>query len=1018
MAQRYFRVGALLALTGALLLGSPGRAEAASYYFAAQSLIIPMDICYQPSVGTGATPANGYCADPKGTADDGLTKAYGLVYRLLQQGVSIYYVMDPTKSAINGVDLTITAAAGTPVSLFDRSVNGGGSKEFMTNTHTSIAYRGAPFVIDSTDYQKVVTFLMNDKASTSPQFKNVDVHVAKQGFMAPVAALLNEVPPRIALLNLGGAAIGVLEGYLKDAGLYSGTSIAAYPSIGDVFTEFDNVSDFTTANGLVAGNFQILWAPHWEGKSMTSGDLTAVLGAISSFLDAGHPFFAECAAIATIEGATAKTSYGAQAAPTGGNFLLSVPAGKTALITNTLPQPTWPTKATEGLAFNASAMTNPLVQIGDFTFSNSVTSATYDFQPDTAKGAAWRTGVQHVVTSTAPANESSYQNLDILTTFHKDNDPKKGLIIYLGGHSYGSQGSTCNPTCSVNSQTQLIAGERLVLNSLVFLGQQPNTLELARSAPILGPDNTTYQGTYISQAGPKQAYPPWMGHFREYPPYVSSGTGMQFNQIKLNWDAAKLLPAAASRNIFTVVLSGGVMTKTSFVSANASLLGTPMGLSGAAVATAIDGIRGGVFGGIDHSTPAIIGPSSVAGSPTRPTVAYVGGLDGMLHAIGVSGSGVTPGVELWAFIPPSQLGLIAGYQAGVDGSPQVGDVFVDTTGSGVRTWHTLLAIPNRTFGGTIDVLDVTDPLHPAWMWTGSNTITGYGMGAASGAAFTTIGYGAALRGILLVATNNTGNAGNGVNLYALDAGRGTVVWQWNHLYSRKIPSTTTTVPNDVPAVPTAVDTTGDGSVSNKVYFGDLDGRMWEIDATTGTGANMLYDAGADGYPFAASLAVFRDATTNNLGLVGVTGGADWVTTNLTGFVVAVDAQHYQSGNSGLGTQLWKTNLGAGERVYAAPTVAGGDVYVFSSLGALNGNISSSLADLGVLRRISLGSGSIGLTMSLYKSAAEVQVGTDGSIVAASTVGLNIIGNAGRNGTSVPLDNHAKPATVNAWLDLH
>ena len=108
-----------------LVAGAPGRAAAAPVDFPAGSWVIPMDTCYQPSspikcngpaansscavypeVGNGFYApyttaadgrilsnfyANGTCPEPltQTPARDGITKAYGLVYRLLQRGVPV-----------------------------------------------------------------------------------------------------------------------------------------------------------------------------------------------------------------------------------------------------------------------------------------------------------------------------------------------------------------------------------------------------------------------------------------------------------------------------------------------------------------------------------------------------------------------------------------------------------------------------------------------------------------------------------------------------------------------------------------------------------------------------------------------------------------------------------------------------------------------------------------------------------------------------------------------------------------
>jgi type IV pilus assembly protein PilY1 len=159
------------------------------------------------------------------------------------------------------------------------------------------------------------------------------------------------------------------------------------------------------------------------------------------------------------------------------------------------------------------------------------------------------------------------------------------------------------------------------------------------------------------------------------------------------------------------------------------------------------------LGGIDHSDPAVVGPSPfISGTPwnTRPVVAYAAGHDGMLHAFFVSSSdgqktsswsaegysmpsGVKPGQELWAFIPPGQVCGIATNNALVDGNINVVDVFgdfpndanndgsIDWTSKGEqpnhqRRWRTVLTATAGAGGSEIFALDVTNPLKPILLW--------------------------------------------------------------------------------------------------------------------------------------------------------------------------------------------------------------------------------------------------------------------------------------------------------------
>lgn len=978
------RIRGLILATVLVAMGAAPSALASTRTFAANSIIIPMDFCYQTTASTtGITGTPAYCIHSTNAlnAGEGIFLAYGLVYRLLQNGINVYVITDPAKTKIDDPDMTITAASGTPVTYYKRSNQT--LTEFFTG-NTAITYRGAPFVIDAGDYTRAIALIQSNAVFT-PTFDNVVLHVAKQSFNAPVSIVLSGAPPRIALNNLGGAATSVLTGYLTDAGLNTAGAGGVYPGTqGTIYDEFDNDSDFT-GNGLINGGYKILWTPHWTGDAQ----LNQVTSAIGSFVDAGFALFAECASIEEFE-----TSYKAggntvsAAGATTGHFQASAGVWING-ITN------WPDpkKATQSWVYDD--VTNPYVQVGDYKFT-SVGGHVHSWKPETSLGSVYKSTLTHLIKS-YDSSSATNSNWDIETIVHKDDDPAKGPMIYLGGHSYSGQ----------------VAGERLVLNTLLILGQQYVVSESTRSSPIVVADGTTYQGSYLNVSVAQNAYPPVTGHFRQYPPGGLAGTSVTgFSTPASNWDAANGIPVPASRTINTVVSVSGVMTQTAFTTTNVTPIAAAMGIASGAASTAITGIRAGGLGGIDHSIPAIIGPSTVAGSASRPTVAYVGGLDGMLHCIGISGTGVTAGQEVWAFIPPSQLPTIDNYAAGVDGSPMVADVFIDPTNSGIKTWRTVVAVTNGAYGGTVDVIDITNPLTPAWLWTGAKSTGGgaYVMGAATGVAFGMIQGTNGPQSVIYIATKNAGTSPNGFNLYALDAGTGAAVWEWDHAYSRHIPSTATLVPNDPPGIPAGVNTTGDGGLDNWVFFGDLDGKIWAIDATKGTApSSPIYDAGADGYPINAGVATYRDKTTGHVAVVAATGGKDWVPASYVEYTVAVDTSN--------SAQLFKTNFVAGERVYAAPTIWGNDVYFITSMGNFAGNIANSVTDAGNLQRVNLTSGSRTVLAAVKKGSSEVDLDTSGNVVAASAAGETQNANASKDATGSALANSARPFTIGAWLDL-
>jgi len=1049
------RTSAFIALAiGCGFVATP-RAHAAAYDFSAGSWIIPMDACYQPSQSFNGTSFDGTnepstiygattnCPDGQITGRDGVLKAYGFVYRLLQHNVPVYYILNTSKTAVDAVDLTITSSTGTPVSQVIHSGSTstyGNTQEFMKSTNTSINYRGAPFIISASDVPTVISLLKTnsdftgtDSRTSRTYFQDVQIHQAKVNILqAPVKAILLQSPPKIALMDIGGAAIGVLQGYLKDAGLYTATATAQYPSIGDVFTQFNDVTDFTTSNGLTAGGFSILWAPHWEGDyQINTSQRDAVIQKITAFIDAGHPFVAQCAALATMEGANSPLSYGDEPATTYGHLITTATGTNVGLKTDQLSQPSFPT-GSDAIQVNPSttvqAYLDPLTQIGDYSMAINGLSWTFDFTPNT--GYSYKSYVSSYV-------QSKTNKLQIETVAHKDGDSSKGLIIYLGGHSYGSQSSQCSGSCSTFNQYNNVALERLILNSLIFLGQVPTSSEQTRSAPIVfnDPANSSnalngdvFLGTYVQQSQASSGYPPWTGHFREYAKGALAGTNVTgFNTIVSNWDAydhVKVQATADSRTIYTAVPQSGKLTQVAFTTANLAKLQTTVPTL---TSSQITQIRQGLFGGVDHSIPAIVLPSTIAGSTSRPTVAYVGALDGMLHAILVSGSvsGKSVGDELWAFIPPSQLAKTVAMTGGVDGSPSTADAFiVDPTGNGTNhAWRTLLAVPDYGYsGGTLDVLDVTDPTNPIYLWTASDTYTvsgkSYVMGRAQGAAISPVMTASGVKFAYFVLTENTnGSWGNGFNLYALDAGTGSVLWRFNHTYAND------TTHNDVPGVAAIIDDAGDGGPVNKVYLADIEGKLWQVNASDGTSGTAVFDAAAKyatstsiNYPIESGIGLYRDPTNSHLSAVGVTGGADWVPTATLSQVFKVDL----SVSPVTATTL--TTLASGERVYALPTISGNSVYFISSLGSLQSAIGNSFTATGNLVRISLGSTPTVTTLATVKQgASEVAVDGGGNVIGVSATGITQNGNSGadKSQATVKLQNaSAKPVRVRAWLDLH
>ncbi len=431
------------------------------------------------------------------------------------------------------------------------------------------------------------------------------------------------------------------------------------------------------------------------------------------------------------------------------------------------------------------------------------------------------------------------------------------------------------------------------------------------------------------------------------------------------------------------------------------------------------------LGGIDHGSPAIVGKSRyVTGSYSgvswtdRPTVAYVGARDGMLHAIYVSGgsswkdpsgaslpSGIQPGTELWAFVPPGQICGLATNNAMVDASVNVIDVFGDfphdANGDGVidwtdskerpthvREWRTVLLAAAGLGGSELFAMDVTSPLNPVLLWhvggasekDGRFDLDGDGvfesgevfdkgildtyaikwfdwddgdkpavtdfiptrydeadpaildeikfgkndyrnLGLTYGTAIGKIWRGNAFQYVAYVLTNaadytsSTPTGYAGVELFAIDLVSGQKLWQWEKMYKRARTDGGVIADDTIPGRPALADVDSDGSV-DRIYVGDLEGRIWELSALDGRNVNYLPVKG--GSTSSVSFPLF--------GTVDMTG---------TGASAETLATYKVAGGSKLAEQPLTSPIGMGRFTQVKPELAN---YLPGRLAILQGTM--------------------------------------------------------------------------------
>ena len=213
---------------------------------------------------------------------------------------------------------------------------------------------------------------------------------------------------------------------------------------------------------------------------------------------------------------------------------------------------------------------------------------------------------------------------------------------------------------------------------------------------------------------------------RIYKPIGGQATPTTFKFVQ---DGTKLwtasVPAAASRNIFTVTQNG---TVTAVTVANVATLAPYMNVTAAEATRIITYLRNQPLGPFIGSTPAFMDPPSIDPPPDadypgyidahkkRRTLIWVGSNDGMMH-----GLDARTGIEVYAFIPFNLLAKLKALPDGqaigspdyfVDSSPKLADVRIGTAVAGcassaVTCWRTYLFFGQGLGGTFYQALDVT-----------------------------------------------------------------------------------------------------------------------------------------------------------------------------------------------------------------------------------------------------------------------------------------------------------------------
>ena len=336
--RRHHLTSGVIAALGSILVAAPcGSTGPGPKTFATGALVIPMDNCYQKRDGTSAP--GGQTQSCNAASDDGIFRAYGLVYFLLKHNVTVYWAIDGAtpKTAVTGADVVVPAPT-TGISVVKKYNWSTGNMDVYSPAfpvNTSITYIGGPFIIDPGDKATVLNLFQT--SADFAQFKStalVDVHEVQVGFTASQVRPLIGPPPKVAILfsYAANTSASVMVGYAKAGGFdwachgacttaadckAGGACVASVcqdcaggiskadptctqtyvqnqfaitvndgpGTVYDILCDKDFLPDYTATPPdfskatLLAqgppGPYKLLWAPHWETPS-SSGSLNTV----------------------------------------------------------------------------------------------------------------------------------------------------------------------------------------------------------------------------------------------------------------------------------------------------------------------------------------------------------------------------------------------------------------------------------------------------------------------------------------------------------------------------------------------------------------------------------------------------------------------------------------------------------------------------------------------------------------------------------------------------------------------
>jgi type IV pilus assembly protein PilY1 len=409
--------------------------------------------------------------------------------------------------------------------------------------------------------------------------------------------------------------------------------------------------------------------------------------------------------------------------------------------------------------------------------------------------------------------------------------------------------------------------------------------------------------------------------------------------------AANELPVHTARNLYTSLNGGDLNASANAVStSNTGSSGITAARVGAPNDTERDNVirwaRGldlndendngdttdvrHVMGDPLHVSPVAVIYGGTASAPDMTL--YVSTNDGYLHAIDPD-----DGSELWAFIPKELLGrlydlyvddVVSPRSYGLDGQIAVHiDNNDDQPGINVAGGErVLLYFGMRRGGDTVYAMDVTNRNDPQLLWSLNSATTGFSALGQSWSMPTIakVNLGGTLRRVAIFGGGyDPGQDASGYRvdasgaaIYMVDALTGQLVWKAGNGTGYNLNLSRMT--HSIPAAVRVLDLNQD-DLADRMYVGDMGGRVWRFDIINGAAsANLLVQGGV--------FATLGAADISNPALADVRR-----------FYATPDVAHISSGQ---GSYL-AVSLGSGHREHPLDTATDDEFYSLRDFNVFN-----------------------------------------------------------------------------------